>query len=119
MADSKAITFRVRRIPSTIVKSRLSRYLASSFDADANAPPVEITVRSLAPSPDDWDLKPSQTATIEFSRIPQRLREKQRSQWTISHAITKRQLLIDRDFLGFTPLKNVDSKNHTHEYVSA
>jgi hypothetical protein len=114
MVNQKPLTFRVRRIPATLTSLTLPSYLQSYFKEDNDAP-IEIIVRSLAPSPDDWNVPAKQTATVEFTKLPHCFTDPAQTQWKIPSNGSYQDVLFDKDFLGFTPLNHVQDANHVCE----
>ncbi len=108
-------TFRVRRVPANLSRSTLAGFLQRSVSAlggDTN-----ICVRSLASSPDDWNSPPSQTATLEFVDLPPQFQSKAATTWEFPVPGHDIALTFDTDFIGFTPLNQVDEQHHEFEYV--
>lgn len=103
--DSKSITFRVRRVPSSLTRRNLAVYISKSIDEIG--PAENIRVRSLAPTLEDRNLPPKQTATIEFSEVPVCLQD-ERKEFLFFVEDSDDTLLFDQAFLGFTPLNKVD-----------
>jgi hypothetical protein len=110
--DQKPTTFRVRRIPAEQDISTLPYFLNTSVDGlggDHN-----IRVRSLAPSPIDRSTNPTLVATIDFAEVPERLQDAEQG-WTIYLKGSRKFLLFDKSFRGFTPLNHVQDTQHDFE----
>ena len=111
--SSKAVTFRVRRIPTAIGKTGLVAFLRRSVTGLGDEDNIQL--RSLAASPDDWIFPPSQTATIEFARPPERFKGTAENSWSVPIPGSDQGLLFDTNFLGFTPLNHVENGIHKFE----
>ena len=111
--SSKAVTFRVRRIPAAIRKTDLVDFLRRSVPGLGDEGNIQL--RSLAVSPDDLTFPPSQTATLEFTRPPERFKGATESSWFVQISGSDEGLLFDTNFLGFTPLNRVEDGIHKFE----
>jgi hypothetical protein len=110
--DARPTTFRVRRVPPQQTFSTLAAFLNTSVDGlggDSN-----IIVRSLAPSPLEHSIKPTSVATIEFTNIPKRF-DDGKQEWTVYLKNSRKFLLFDKNFRGFTPLNDVKSGQYGFE----
>lgn len=103
--SSKSVTFRVRRVPASLTRRNLAAYLSSSVSELGSA--ENIRVRSIAPTPDDWNFPRKQTATVEFSQIPVCLQDERKREFLFLVEGSDDTLLFDKAFLGFTPLNSV------------
>lgn len=104
--SSESFTFRVRRVPASLTRQNLAAYLSGSVSELGL--PENIRVRSIAPTPDDWNLPRKQTATIEFSQVPVCLQDERKREILFSVEGSDDTLLFDKAFLAFTPMNSVD-----------
>jgi hypothetical protein len=107
-------TYRVRRIPPYVQRTQLANFLTQNIQGlggDDN-----IRIRSLAPSLGDWTRHPSQTATLTFEEQPSRFRDG-RSEWAITIPGHEHSLVLDTNFLDFTPMNDVHPDLHRFEWV--
>lgn len=111
--STASVTFRLRRIPHDVTTTNLPGIIQDYFHNVTI--PLHVQVRSLAPSPDDWDTPSTQTATVEFINPPLDLQDKSKTEWILTAQDTRGDLLLDTHFLGFTQLNDVDSDKYEAE----
>lgn len=113
MANREPQTFRVRRIPAEVPERRLAGFLCQVVQG---LKLEQVHVLSLAPTPDDHNKPPSQTATVEFAQTPATLSTAEgRDEWPVAVPGQRLPLVFDLHFLGFTPLNKVEPGNHDFE----
>ena len=79
----------------------------------------QLHIASLAPTPDDHNKPPSQTATLQiYDRVPASLVFDANGECTFQIPGQRHPLIFDTHFLGTTPLNEVDSGEHAFEYCS-
>jgi hypothetical protein len=107
--------FRLRGLPNTIttfdaVASRLSEGLRGY-------PTEKIHVFSLATTLNYWERPLSKISTVMLADVPPFLGDPHPDgQWTIPSR-DNGDLILDTNFLGMTPLNEVDSSVHSAEYA--
>ena len=113
MAPVEPPTYRLSRIPAQVSGPDLGHFLCEVIPGlDLK----QIRIGSLAPTPDDHNKPPTQTATIQiFGLHPQAIEFDSNGECAKEIKGHRRPLLIDRHFLGFTPLNHVDSGTHAFE----
>jgi hypothetical protein len=114
MSSSKAQTYRIRQLPCILTYPRQVASFLSSIVPDLAA--EDVRVFSLASSLNPLEIPATKVATVMFNRVPP-LFNTSESQWVISgqSAGLVRDVLIDIDFQGFTPLNDVPEEEHDME----
>jgi hypothetical protein len=110
----KSRTYRVQRIPAVIEQHQLGAVLAKALDDDA----ANIEVCSLAPSLNDWEQVHLNVATVIFKKIPSKIDDRN-TRWSVSieNFGIMHELVLDTDFLGFTPLNYVQDRDLAYTSV--
>jgi len=113
MVSPGAFTFRLRRCPAaaneTALRDRLSRALG-------DVTPDNICIQSLATTLDPWETPPSKTATLSFAKLPSVVETQvEKGEWIIESRGPDCSLALDTQFLGMTPLNDVDVQKHDFE----
>ena len=107
-------TYRVQHVPAVIEQHQLASILATALDYSA----TNIEICSLAPSLSPHEQSRYNVATVAFKDTPAVL-DTDGPQWTISiPGLGKiHELVFDVDFLGFTPLNNIQDRDIVYTFV--
>ena len=113
MVLPKAFTFRLRGCPTCLDEAALRERLSATF---GDVTPNDIRINSLATAP--WETPPTKTATLTFERLPSLIEAQRKAgKLKIVQLVLDGTLLLDTEFLGLTPLCEVDPQKHEFEYV--
>ena len=113
MNTKEPLTYRVRRIPANVSGINLAQFLC---DVVSGLELQQLRIASLAPTPDDPNRFPSQTATLQiYGSIPRSIALGINEECSVPVPGQLHPLLFDTHFLGFTPLNKVDSKDYSFE----
>lgn len=117
MENLNKIVFRLSGLPNTMgstddVVELLGSVLGQGF---ANG----VRVFSLASSLYVYDTSASKVATLMLTSLPSFINDNPDShEWSLpKHPGVSNDLILDRHFLGLTPLNDVDRTSHLYEYV--
>lgn len=111
MIEDKSFVYRLQDIPNTVQSPEEVAHLLSNAAGDLQ--PADIVVQSLASSVTYH--RPSKVATLMFKSMPKFLAQKPAVDcWPISYQDSQ-TMWLDKGFLGFTPLNNVDPSTHDVE----
>jgi hypothetical protein len=107
------VVFRVRGLLNT-TQSRedVSKLLSERL---GDIPAESIHVFSLATTLNDWEQPPSKVATVMFATPPGLLQKASQDEWSIPSKNFDEHLLLDINFMGMTPLNDVDAAHHVSE----
>jgi hypothetical protein len=117
--DVTRIVFRLRGIPAqanTFDDAR--RLLVSCFSELVLA---DVDIQSLASSLDYWEQPPSKVATLRLKKFPAESLQWSREvkSWDLSDLGERgNKLILDHDFLGLTPLNDVDTSEHIADCIA-
>ena len=115
--DWLRIVFRLRGLPSTVeTRDDVAELLSEAL---GDVPAANIRVFSLATTLNVWESPRSKVATVMFDVAPSIVRrDSTERQWLVpTRSSDEPDLLLDIDFLGMTPLNEVDHARHTFEWV--
>jgi len=113
MVSTKSLTFRLQGCATTVDEATLRRTLAQAF-GDINAD--DIRVRSLATTLSSWGAPATKTATLSFEKLPSAIGTSiARGRWTVETPGCSGGLILDTNFLGLTPLNEVEDWKHDYE----
>jgi hypothetical protein len=112
MMSSKRFTYRISRVPAGVTASKLKAILVDHLGLGSED---NINVRSLARTPDVWTYPPQQTATIDFDVAPKVLGQTKYNVDSFELGDDDDPIVVDRTFLGFTPLNDVADEDHEFE----
>lgn len=114
MENQESPTFRVRRVPAFVTKARLPQFLINVVEEIG--PEDNIHICSLAATATDFNRPASQTATLQFLRLPSRFSSSSgKNEWVFPVKDQKLPLLFDLHFLGFTVLNEVFPESYDFE----
>ncbi len=112
MVSPNAFAFRLRGCPIGTREAALREMMSAAF---GDITPSDIRIHSLATAL--WETPPTRTATLTFERLPSVIQSQvKEGKLKMAHHVLD-GLLLDTEFLGLTPLSEVDAQNHEFEYV--
>ncbi|KIV80590.1 hypothetical protein PV11_08081 [Exophiala sideris] len=116
MPQLESPTYRLRRIPAGVSGLKLQRFLCQVIPGlDLQ----QLHIASLAPTPDDHNKPPSQTATLQiYEPLPPSLVFDGNGVCTFQIPGQRHPLIFDTHFLGITPLNVVDSGEHDFDLIA-
>ncbi|KAI9152195.1 Vegetative incompatibility protein [Paramyrothecium foliicola] len=111
------IVYRLRGIPHEICTPEEVCNVLSECFKDFTADDFEVG--SLATSFSYWDTSSSKVATLRFKKCPSALNKVFRdNSWDLSELGPYSSLVLDRHFLGLTPLNDVDAEKHLADCIA-
>jgi hypothetical protein len=109
MSASKRFTYRISGLRADVTAPKLQALLVEKLGlGDKDKINVNVNVRSLARTPDVWINPPRQTATFDFSAAVDEVA-------SFELGDDDDPIIVDRDFLGFTPLNSIADEDHEFE----
>lgn len=111
--DHKIWTYRVRHLPPHIDEAGVIQLLQQNFQTETGSPTV--CVHSLVRSLTVLDARRSKTATITIVPLPDTLEGNGEWSFETQYGGSEYHVMIDRNFLDFTVLNEVDDDAHTLE----
>ena len=116
----QSMVFRLEGLPAHIdTHEGVATLLGELF---VDLPRGDIKVRSLATSLHHWISPAPRVATLQLGSVPAAVRsidpQLSGTKWDLPSFCECDGLTLDSDFLGLTPLNDVDTDKHAFEYVS-
>ena len=104
------LTYRVQNVPKQLDEESFGQILGQALNVNSRS----ITVLSLASLPYVEERKSTKFATVMFKVIPAALDndEKEWAPFSTTFGGLRYHFEIDIHFLGFTPLNDVDPREH-------
>jgi hypothetical protein len=107
------LVYRVRGLPNaTQSREDVSDLLSKRF---GDIPADSIHVFSLATTLNVWEKPPSKVATVMFTTPPGLFQKFSENEWSIPSQNDEESLIMDTNFMGMTPMNDVDSSQHVSE----
>jgi len=112
MVSPSALTYRLRGCPAGVREAALRDGLAWAF---GDVTPDDIHIQSLATVLDPWERPPTKTATLRFTKLPSVIDGQTATEWKLEGHGLNGTIIVDKHFLGLTPLNEVQAQMHHFE----
>ena len=107
--------YRVRNLPGNVDRLAAASLIAQSMDGIQTD---DVVLSSLALTIDPWTPSSTKTATVSFKKTPSPIASRPGGpEWRLPGLGSQSPLIVDTHFRGFTPLNDVHSSTHEHEWV--